>query len=311
MLEPAAVKRVLVTGGSGFVGKKLVAELLKRGDLVTVLTRDARRAKAKLPSAVRVAAWNPQKEGAWCDEMDVVDVVVHLAGEHVITRWTDQARKEIESSRVDSTRLLVAAMARAKHKPAALVSASAIGYYGPREPSRELDESSEAGEGFLAGVVTRWEEAAKEAEAHGMRSVQVRIGVVFGAGGGALAQMVTPFKMFMGGPIASGEQVISWVHIEDVVGILLLAIDNEDLHGPINATSPNAATSAEIAEALGVVLNRPSWFRTPESALKIRFGEAAEVLTTGQRVYPRRAAELGYEFRHARLMPALESILGS
>ena len=309
MVEPAAVKRVLITGGSGFIGKKLVEELLKRGDLVTVLTRDVGRAKEQLPSAVRVAAWNPYEEGAWCDEVDVVDAVVHLAGELVVKRWTDKTKAEIVRSRVDSTRMLVAAMGRAKHKPATLVSASAIGYYGPTEPQVQLDESFAAGTDFLAGVVARWEEAAREAETHGIRAVQVRIGVVFGEGGGALSAMVTPFKLFAGGPIGSGDQVISWVHRNDVVGIMLLAIDSEDVHGAINATSPNPATSKEVAEAIGMVLNRPSWFRTPEALLKMRFGEAAQVLTTGQRVYPKRAAELGYEFEYAQLVPALESIL--
>jgi uncharacterized protein len=288
-----------------------VLELLRRGDLVTVLTRDPSRAKKHLPHGVRVAAWDPHREGAWYEELDVVDAVVHLAGEMVVKRWTDATKAEIERSRVDSTAKLVEAIGRAPHKPSVLVSASAIGYYGPHPGTDTLDESAEPGNDFLAGVVQRWEEAARGAEAHGVRSAQVRIGVVLGAGGGALPQMVRPFKLYMGGPIGDGEQVFSWVHLDDVVGIIMLAIDNETLSGPINATSPNAATSEEMAEALGIVLNKPAWFRTPESMLRARFGEGATVLTTGQRVYPQRAAELGYEFQHARLVPALESILGT
>ena len=304
------MKRVLITGGSGFIGQKLARELLKRGDLVTVLSRDVKRARKALPEGVRVAAWDPHKKGPWFEELDVVDAVVHLAGEVVVERWSDAKKKEIERSRADSARLLVEAIGEAKHKPAVLGSAAATGYYGPRPGDEMLDETSEPGSDFLSGVVKSWEEAVRGAEAHGVRAVQVRIGIVFGQGGGPLTAIVKPFKMFMGGPIGDGEQVISWVHRDDAVGILLLAIDNAEAKGPINATSPHAATSEELAEALGIVLNRPAWFRTPEGLLKLRFGEASTILTTGQRVYPKRAAELGYEFRYAHLMPALESILG-
>jgi uncharacterized protein len=303
------VKRVLITGGSGFIGRKLAHDLLARGDRVTVLTRNVERARGHLPGAVRVAAWAPEKEGPWFEELEVVDAVVHLAGESVATRWTEAKKRAIEQSRVESTRLLVEAIGRAKHKPGVLVCASATGFYGPRPADVQLDESAEPGQGFLAGVVQRWEEAARAVEQHGVRSVEVRIGVVLGEGGGALEKMVTPFKLFVGGPLGDGSQVVPWVHRDDVVGILLLAIDNPEVKGAINAVSPHPATGKQLADALGVVLNRPSWLKTPESVLKVAMGEAAEILTTGQRVFPKRAAELGYEFRHARLLPALESIL--
>jgi uncharacterized protein (TIGR01777 family) len=304
------VKRVLITGGSGFIGRRLVGQLLDRGDRVTVLTRDAGKARRRLPDPVRVAAWNPEKEGPWIEELEIVDVVVHLAGEAVAQRWDDKVKRAIEKSRVDTTRLLVEAMGKAKHKPSTFVCASAIGYYGPRPPSEELDEDAAPGKDFLAGVVTRWEEAAREAEKHGIRTAEIRIGVVLGEGGGAIEQMVKPFKFFLGGPIGSGEQVISWVHRDDVVGMIVLAIDDETVKGPINAVSPNPATSAELAKAIGIVMGRPSWLKAPEFAVKLRLGEAAEVVTQGQRVVPRRAIELGYEFHYARLLPALESILG-
>lgn len=306
----AAVKRVLITGGSGFVGRRLVQELLRRGDQVTVLTRDVGRARKRLPPAARVAAWTPDKQGPWFEELEVVDAVVHLAGEVVAKRWTDEAKRAIEQSRVGTAKLLSQAIGQAKHKPAVFVSASAVGYYGPQPPDMELDESSPPGQGFLADVCTRWEEAAREAEQHGVRCAQVRIGVVFGRGDGSLAKMVTPFRFFVGGPIGDGEQVCSWVHVDDVVGILLLAIDDDRVKGPINAVSPNPATAEEVARAIGIVTNRPSWLRTPAGLLRIAFGEGAEVMTTGQRVFPKRAVELGYEFRNARLVPALESILG-
>jgi uncharacterized protein (TIGR01777 family) len=305
------VKRVLVTGGSGFIGRRLVQDLLERGDQVTVLTRDVRAARARLPAGVRVAAWNPLKEGPWFDELKVVDAVVHLAGEGVVRKWTDEAKRAIEQSRVDSTKLVVQAIAAAKDKPKALVSASATGYYGPHAPSDELTEDSPPGNDFLAGVTSRWEEAAREVETHGVRAVQLRIGVVLGEGGGALEQMVKPFRFFMGGPVGDGSQIVSWVHRDDVVGMTAFAIDREEAKGPMNAVSPFPVQARDLADALGVVLNRPSWFRAPEGMLRLRFGEAASILLTGQRVVPKKAIELGYEFRHARLMPALESILAA
>jgi uncharacterized protein len=305
------VKTVLITGGSGFIGRGLVKELLARGDRVTVLTRDVRRARAALPRAARVAAWTPEKVGPWFEELEVVDAVVHLAGESIAKRWSDAVRRDIVQSRVESTRLLGEAIGKAKHKPRVFVCASAVGYYGPRPGDEVLDEDSEPGKGFLADVVIKWEEAARAVEEqHGVRSAQLRIGVVLGEGGGPLEQMLTPFKLFLGGPIGDGKQVISWIHGDDVVGLVLLAMDNDTVRGPLNVTSPFAATSEELAKAIGTVLNRPSWFRVPEVMVKIGLGDAAEILTTGQRVYPKRAAALGYEFRRARLVPALESILG-
>lgn len=304
------MKRVLITGGSGFIGKRLVRELLDRGDLVTVLSRSPEKTRRELPIAVRVAAWTPGKTGPWCEEVDGVDAVVHLAGELVAQRWSDKKRAEIEKSRVDSTRVLVEAMGAAKHKPSVFVCASATGYYGPRGGDEVLDEDAEPGKDFLAGLVQRWEEAAEGATAHGIRALQLRIGVVFGPGGGALEQLARPFKLFVGGPIGDGKQVISWVHRDDVVGMILFGIDNDAAKGPINAVSPYAATNRQVADALGVVLGRPSFMPTPAAVVGLVLGEAASIVTTGQRVFPKKAAELGYEFRHARLVPALESILG-
>jgi uncharacterized protein len=303
------MKRVLITGGTGFLGRKLTQELLARGDQVTVLTRDPKRANADLPNAARAAAWDPGKAGAWIEELGIVDAVVHLAGEGVARRWTPEVKARIEASRIDSTRLIVEGIALAKQKPEVLVSASATGYYGPHAPSVTVDESAPPGTDYLATVCDRWEAAAREVEKLGVRAAQVRIGVVLGEGGGALEKMIPSFKLFLGGPMGDGTQIVPWVHRDDVVGLILLAIDTPEAKGPINAVSPNPASSKELAAAIGAVLHRPSWLAVPAFALKLAMGDAASILLTGQRVQPKRAIELGYEFQRARLVPALESIL--
>lgn len=310
MVTTCMVKTVLLTGGTGFIGRKLIPALLARGvEEVTVLSRDPARAQGKLPKGARAAAWDPEHEGPWLDEIGRAEAVVHLAGEPVAQRWTDEARKKIVSSRIESTRLIVEGMRRAKDKPEKFVCASAIGFYGPRPPSERLDEEARRGEGFLADVVVAWEAEAKKAEALGVRTVMLRIGVVLGEGGGALEKMILPFKMFAGGPIGSGEQVISWVHADDVVGLALFALDKPEARGPINVVAPSAVTGKEMADAIGRAMHRPSWFRTPAAMVKVALGEAAEVVTTGQRVVPARAEKLGYSFAWPELAPALASIL--
>jgi uncharacterized protein (TIGR01777 family) len=210
---------------------------------------------------------------------------------------------------VESTRLVVEGMRRAEKKPDVFVSASAIGIYGSRPGTERLTEAASRGEGFLADVVDAWEAAAKPAEPIGVRTVMLRIGIVLGEGGGPLEKMMVPFKMFAGGPIGSGAHVISWIHAEDVVGLILFCLDNPSASGPINAVAPNAVTNEELSKAIGRAMHRSSWFRVPEALIKVVMGEAAEFLTTGQRVLPHRAEELGYEFRWPNLDPALASIL--
>ncbi|MFO0585898.1 MAG: TIGR01777 family oxidoreductase [Polyangiaceae bacterium] len=305
------MKTILITGGSGFLGRRISEELIGRGDRVTVLSRDAAKTRGKVPPGVRTAGWTPTREGPWYDEVENVDAVVHLAGEVVAQRWTEQKRKEIVESRVGSTDRLVEAIGRAKHRPKVLVSASAIGFYGAHDPGETLDENSPRGSGFLAELVEKWEASAKKAEEHGVRVVNLRIGVVFGKGGGALEKMLPAFRFFVGGPIGSGDQFYSWVHIDDIAGLAIEAIDDERYAGPINATSPYPATAGEVAKTIGATLNRPSFFKVPKAIVSVLMGEAAEVVTESQRVLPKRAIELGYEFRYARLQPALEQILRS
>ena len=304
------MKKVVISGGTGFVGQRLVRELLARGDQVTVLTRDPSKTRGRVVSGARVAAYTPDRVGAWTKEIEGATAIIHLAGESVVQRWSAAAKDRILRSRVDTTRVMVDAIGGLGERPEVFVCASATGYYGPRSPDEELDEDSAAGEGFLADVVTRWEAAAREARAHGVRDVEVRIGLTLGEGGGALEKMIVPFKLCAGGPVGDGRQVYPWVHSDDVVGILLLAIDDARVRGPINAVAPRAATSAELARTLGGVLHRPSWIPAPRFVLELAMGEMASVLTTGQRVIPRRAAELGYAFRHPDLDEALRAIVG-
>ena len=300
--------RVVITGGTGFIGRKLAAELLAQGDAVTVLTRDAARGRSQVPAEVRVVEWTPTEKGPWYAEIAGADAIVHLAGESVARRWTEEARRAIVASRIDSTRRILEAIDGAPSKPLVLVSASAIGYYGAQPADRELDERSPRGEGFLAEVCGRWEETARSVAQYGVRAAQVRIGVVLGEGGGALEKMALPFKFFAGGPVGDGSQMVSWVHADDVVGIFRLALENVRVVGPINAVAPSPVPQRELAAAIGRALGRPSWLKAPAFAIHLALGEASEIMTTGQRVVPGRALDLGYAFRRPDLGPALASI---
>lgn len=304
------MRRVLITGGSGFIGKRLIEALIARGDEVMVLTRDAGGAAGKLPRGARAAAWDPEREGPWFEEVARAQAIVHLAGASVATRWTPEKKREIERSRVVSTRLLVEAIGRAPQRPEVFVSASAVGYYGAHPMEEALDESAPPGHDFLAEVCVKWEAEARAAEALGVRAAQVRIGVVLGEGGGALEKMVPAFKLFAGGPLGDGRQAVPWVHHADVVGILLLALDSREARGPINAVAPDAVNAKELSDALGTALHRPSWLPVPSFALKLLMGEAAKIVTQGQHVVPRRAIDLDYRFAYPSLGPALTSIVG-
>lgn len=309
MLHSGVLKSVLLTGGTGFIGRSLTTALITQGHRVTVLSRDPSRTSSKLPKGAIAAAWNPEREGAWLDEIGRADAIIHLAGENVAQRWTDDARRRIMSSRVMSTRLVVEGMRRAEKKPDVFICASAIGFYGPQPPSVTLDEESPRGEGFLADVVEAWEAEAKPAQSIGVRTVLLRIGIVLGEGGGPLEKMIMPFRMFAGGPVGKGDHVMSWVHADDVVGLILFCLDKPEAEGVINAVSPKPVTNEELSKSIGRAMHRPSWFRVPESMVKVGMGDAAEIITTGQRVLPKRAESLGYSFKWKDIDPALRSIL--
>lgn len=278
--------------------------LVKRGDDVTALTRDAERAKGTLPAEVRLERWEAGHRDAPIESVESCDAVVHLAGERAVgNRWTETVKREIMDSRVRSTEAIVLAIERAAHRPRAFVCASGVGYYGAG--NAPVDETGAPGNDFLAQVTVAWESAAKRAESLRVRVVRARLGIVLGRGGGALEQMAVPFRMFVGGPIGSGKQAVSWVHLEDAVGILLLAIDDDSMSGPVNVVAPNVVTNEELSSAIGAALGRPSAVRVPEFALRLRFGEGADPLVTGQRAIPKILLEKGYPFRYPRVADAL------
>ncbi len=293
--------RVTVTGATGLIGSRLVASLRARGDEVTVLSRDPERG----------ARWDPMSEPAPSAALAGRDAVVHLAGENVAQRWTASAKRAIRESRVTGTRHLVQGIASVARdeRPRVLVSASAIGYYGAHgeEP---IDEEAPAGTDFLAQTCAAWEAEAQAAEQLGMRVVRVRTGVVLAPDGGALGKMLTPFKLGVGGPVAGGRQYISWVHTDDLVGILMAALDGEQWRGAVNATAPEPQRNRDFSKALGRALHRPSLLPVPGAALRLLYGEMAEIVTTGARVLPAKALVLGYEFRYPKLDSALRAALG-
>ncbi len=307
--------RVTITGASGLLGSALVKALGERGDEVSVLSRQPERARKRLAGAADVAhiyEWDPGAGTPPPDALAGRDAVVHLAGETIAQRWGAGARARIRDSRVFGTRYLVDALAALGsgygERPRVLVSGSAIGYYGAHgdEP---LDEEAPAGIGFLAELCVAWEAEAARANSLGVRVAQLRTGVVLDPQGGALAKMLPPFRLGIGGPVASGRQYVSWIHRDDLVGIVLAAIDDERWLGAVNATAPAPARNAELSRALGRALQRPALVPVPGLALRLRYGEMASLITTGARVMPAKALVLGYRFRFADLDAALRSVL--
>jgi uncharacterized protein (TIGR01777 family) len=333
--------RVTITGATGTIGRALVRELVARGDEVTALSRDPERATSTLgaetsgggsserpldpedpahersvetrPSQVEAVAWTaPKADPAPLDALRGRDGIVHLLGEPIAQRWTDEAKREILDSRVLGTRNLVAALATLPEdeRPGVLVSQSASGWYGPHgeEP---LDEAAPAGDSFEAGVVKAWEAEAANAELLGLRVARMRTGVVLSRSGGALEKMLPFFKLGVGGPVAGGRQYIPWVHLDDVVGALIFCLDDNAANGAINVTAPSPTTNAELSKALGRVLRRPALLPVPGIAVKALYGEMATIVISGANVLPARLEQLGYVFRRPELDAALRDAIRS
>jgi uncharacterized protein (TIGR01777 family) len=300
---------VTLTGATGLIGRRIVRALQGRGDGVTVLSRDPDRARSLLGD-VQAHAWRALEEPAPGAGLSGRDAVVHLAGESVAQRWTDESRRAIRDSREIGTRNLVAGIGAADPRPAVLVSASGMDYYGPRgdEP---LTEAAAAGDDFLAQVCVAWEREAAAAREHGVRVATLRTAVVLDADGGALSKMLPFFRLGIGGPVAGGRQYLPWIHADDIVGLYLAAIDGTAWEGPFNAAAPEPATNRDFSRALGRALHRPAFAPVPAFAVRLLYGDMATIVTTGQRAVPVRVLEHGYAFVHTDLESALRDALGT
>lgn len=293
-----------ISGASGLIGRRLMKTLAADGHALHVLSRHA---GTNLPPGVRLSSWDPARGEPPAESLRDADAVIHLAGEPVAQRWNPAVKQKISASRVESTRNLVLALSKLPKKPQTLVCASAIGYYGSRG-DEVLTESSAPGSDYLADVCVQWEKAAREAEALGIRVVSVRTGIVLDARGGALARMLPPFRMGVGGKLASGRQWMSWIHIADLAALFCHALQNP-VSGPLNGVAPNPVSNADFTRALAAAVHRPALFPVPALALKLLFGEMSEVLLASQRVLPKAAEAAGFRFQFADLGPALADVL--
>ncbi len=302
--------KVFITGGTGFVGRNLTQRLIQLGHEVTVITRSAERSRTLLPGASFVEG-NPTRPGPWQESVPKHDVVINLAGRSIFTYWTRKARREIIESRVSITRNVVDALPGAA-EGTLLISVSAVGYYGSSMDDRALDEDSPPGDDFLAEVGKRWEAEAKRAEQFGVRVVACRFGIILGKNGGAIEKMIPAFRYCLGSPLGSGKQWFSWIHLEDILGIMVFLMENNKLAGAVNATAPYPVRNRELTETLAKVLRRPLILpAVPGFLLRTALGEFGNVLLEGQRVMPKRLLDAGYPFRFATLEAALQDLIGS
>lgn len=301
--------KIAITGATGLVGSRLVARLNPRHQIL-VFTRNpskARQVFSATSSNLEIVRYTPQESGEWQQKVSGCDAVINLAGEPIAERWSPQQKKAIMESRQIGTRKLVEAIAMAEQKPKVLVSGSAIGYYGTSE-SAAFDETSSSGSDFLARVCQNWEQEAQKVTEYGVRLVIVRIGIVL-ANGGALGKMIGPFKMFAGGPIGSGRQWFSWIHRDDLVSLIIQAVEQEDMSGVYNATAPNPVRMGKLCQTLGEVLNRPSWLPVPDFVLEVLLGDGASVVLEGQQVLPKQTQASGFDYQYPELKAALAEIV--
>ena len=301
---------VVVTGGTGFIGRALCVSLSRSSHRVTVLTRNGRAAASQLfGTSVTTVEWNGHDPGVWEESLEGTDAIINLAGAPIAdARWTDARKRLLTDSRVHLTRRLVEAISQRSSKPSILISASGIGYYGASD-DRLLSEAAPRGQGFLADLCLAWEDEAQRAMGFGTRVVLLRTGMVLERDGGALPKMLLPFRLYLGGPIMPGTQWVSWIHRRDHLGLIEWALTTPNVSGPINAVAPEPVRMQAFCATLGRALNRPSWLPVPGTALRAALGELSTVMTTGQRVSPQKALSSGYVFHYPTLEAAFQTIL--
>ena len=304
--------KILITGATGLIGKELVKTILAKGsDEIIVLARNKAKAYKNLPDKVSVYEWkNPAKDLVNQEALEGVEAVIHLAGEPIAEgRWTSSKKEKLWNSRIDATKNLIQSFENAQnHQLKTFVSSSAIGFYGSRQ-DEPLNEESAKGNDYLSDLCNEWEKAASSEKLNGIRFAQMRTGIVLSKNGGALAKMLPPFKLGAGGRLGSGKQWMSWIHIKDMVGMILFALENNNVNGPINATAPNPVTNSDFTKVLGSVLNRPTIFPVPGFVLKTIFGEMSCILLEGQKVLPEKALNNNFNFQYADLSSALSEIM--
>ncbi len=301
--------RVIITGGTGLIGRALAASLAGDGHEVIVLSRAPERYVGRMPAGVRLKAWDAHSAKGWGTLADGADAIVNLAGENIAAgRWTAERKRRIRESRLNAGRAVVEAVAQARAKPRAVIQASAVGYYGP-SGDEEIAEDHPPGHDFLAEVCVAWEASTAPVEEEGVRRAILRTGIVLSARGGALPRMLLPFKLGLGGALGHGRQWFPWIHIRDHVRAIRFLIEHEQAHGPYNLSAPKPVRNAEFTRALGRALGRPAVMRVPATALKLVFGEMATVLLDGQRAVPRRLLEAGFTFEFTEVEAALRDLL--
>ena len=306
---------ILISGGSGLIGKALTTELLKKGHQVNILTRYPQKAK-NLPEKARLVQWDAQSIENWAETIEETDVVINLAGENLAgegffpKRWTPDRKEMILQSRLKAGKALTEAIHQAENKPAVFIQSSGIGIYGTSE-SKTFSENSPVGENFMAQMAVKWEDSTREVENFGVRRVIIRSGVVLSRQGGAFTRFLLPYRLFAGGTFGSGRQILSWIHIQDEIDAIIFLLENENLQGIFNLTAPEPHSYKVFGKTLGQVLKRPSWLPVPGFALRWMFGEVASVILEGQRVIPSKLIDSGFQFSYPKLRPALEDLLNS
>ena len=299
--------RVLVTGATGFIGKELLLMLREKGHEIAVLTRDAQTSGVRLPLMCDVFEWDASLLEPPLEAFEGVDAVVHMTGESVMGRWTDAKKNEISRSRILSTNHLVQAFHRLEKKPSVFIAGSATGYYGDRQ-GLELDESASPGGGFLGTLANDWEKEIFKAEEQGIRTVALRTGIVLGHEGGAMKRMLPAFRMCLGASLGSGDQWMSWIHERDLCGLILHALENESVSGPMNGVSPYPVTNKEFTKTLAEAVSRPAFLFIPKFILNLVLGEMSDVLLNSAKVLPKKAEDTGYQFEYPELEKALPSL---